>query len=1116
MSSYPDVTDRDFILKLYSKKEVKDLVEPLLTKNFKSCSFLHPHQDFLKLLINKVTPYQKLLLYHNTGSGKTFLLFGLIESNYACYRKKIVILTKNEHIKNDIKEKAKVWLQKKHVYESANKLNEDAEDFIDTYVHTQTMGILTNNITDAEKKNSLETLITEYSDRLIIIDEVHNLNTFFNEDGKTKKVSSDSILKLIKRLKNIKLIIMTASPFVDNTDELNTIIHLLTDEPIADTLDHLENAKKYLYRKVSYYNTPSETVENSNEKLVVRYFNAEEITLEVSYMGPYKIDNLDLRYTMLPMGDLQNLYYIYYLMKKVINKNSATTHDTFDRALLGLSLSILPLTSNLEYIKTKLKQALETETIDPEIDSLIVDITSISDNVSHTTHDNVDYRRQIFKLDIHQINNKDVDIHSLTDNLMYIIKDPKILSEISPKLYFVLDKINTLQKESYQTPIVIYFELVNKIGIYFITSILSAYGYHAYTTDSDRYAGKRYAIITGKTPEHVNNTMYEKFNSHENINGNVIKILLITNKLSEGISIYNVGTLFLLQTHWNFTRVQQLIGRFNRQNSHIRLPKERRNLQIFILCALSYDHNESPPPITQPLHDFYRKEQSIDYKQLQASENKYPKTLQILNIFKENAIDYEFFHRHNTNDPRVRYMRNVVNSTVTDTSTYILHTIHNLEFNFLDQVISHIVGTSPLLTLVTFLVENFTTTIADCEILLNINPRPILDHIIEHGIIHGKVCYKVQITNTDVKLCTSTFMRNMISTDYTGCTVSQLQIRSGVHRDILSPYVYYLTHNTVNLTPHQNSPTYLKIINDRLFTIKHPISTISYKNPRYLQYDSSDKNLSIESHTLDLLLDHLSDLEDTSFSNVKLTLTRYFMNNPISTTSYLALFFACVKVFCEANLNFNSLNLYVFHKNTLDLTQLYVCHILHYFKLSWFYNESDHQIVHYYYKVFTSEATYNHILVDIYSEKETNFYIFNIETGTVDLTQVKDNFYVDTFIDQYTNLPFNQNLIFIFSTIGKSIWRARTISSDTNDKRGQHRGQDLNTIASKKSKVVALLEQILNCYPEFDDAYFTKFNVRLTDHITDLNCSRSGTTCKVIIERLVIILLELGIYTVIS
>lgn len=67
----------------------------------------------------------------------------------------------------------------------------------------------------------------------------------------------------------------------------------------------------------------------------------------------------------------------------------------------------------------------------------------------------------------------------------------------------------------------------------------------------------------------------------DNLHGDIIKVMMITQSGAEGISLKHVREVHILEPYWNEIRINQVIGRAVRANSHVDLPKSERNVQVF-------------------------------------------------------------------------------------------------------------------------------------------------------------------------------------------------------------------------------------------------------------------------------------------------------------------------------------------------------------------------------------------------------------------------------------------------------------------------------------------------------------------------------------------------------
>ena len=86
----------------------------------------------------------------------------------------------------------------------------------------------------------------------------------------------------------------------------------------------------------------------------------------------------------------------------------------------------------------------------------------------------------------------------------------------------------------------------------------------------------RFFTFTGQMMENDNerSTIIPKFNEPKNIDGSVIKLLLGSQVLSEGINLKSVRQVHILDAHLNISRINQAIGRAVRYCSAVNLVSE--------------------------------------------------------------------------------------------------------------------------------------------------------------------------------------------------------------------------------------------------------------------------------------------------------------------------------------------------------------------------------------------------------------------------------------------------------------------------------------------------------------------------------------------------------------
>jgi hypothetical protein len=122
----------------------------------------------------------------------------------------------------------------------------------------------------------------------------------------------------------------------------------------------------------------------------------------------------------------------------------------------------------------------------------------------------------------------------------------------------------------------------------------------------------------------------ERLNAKENINGDKVKLILISAAGVEGLNLRNIRHVHILDPYWNETRITQVIGRAVRFCSHVDLPVDERVVDVY--------RYHSTRKGGFPLVDSYIENYA---KKKRETENSF------LDAVKEAAIDCVLYKNHN-------------------------------------------------------------------------------------------------------------------------------------------------------------------------------------------------------------------------------------------------------------------------------------------------------------------------------------------------------------------------------------------------------------------------------------------------------------------------------------
>jgi hypothetical protein len=134
----------------------------------------------------------------------------------------------------------------------------------------------------------------------------------------------------------------------------------------------------------------------------------------------------------------------------------------------------------------------------------------------------------------------------------------------------------------------------------------------------------RYTMITGDHRISPDNDFEVKgITDDNNVDGESIKVVLITQAGSEGIDFKRIRQVHILDPWYNMNRLEQIVGRAVRNFSHKDLPFEKRNVEIFMHGTILKN----------------AKEEALDLYLYRMAEIKAIKIGKITRLLKEVSVD---------------------------------------------------------------------------------------------------------------------------------------------------------------------------------------------------------------------------------------------------------------------------------------------------------------------------------------------------------------------------------------------------------------------------------------------------------------------------------------------
>jgi hypothetical protein len=698
---YPDQEDPAFNVKIAKKKEFYDTryevrpasdftaskVEEITNQLCGDPEFeLDPHQMFVRNFMSFQTPYNGLLLYHGLGTGKTCSAISVCEEMRTYLKqlgatKKIIIVASpvvQENFKIQLFDERKLkdvnglWnmkactgnkfiqevnpmnmkgLSRGRVIQQIKKIISQSYQFVGYLEFSNIIKKVMNMfVTKSDKDPSrirdkqTRALRKEFSNRMIVIDEVHNIRV--SSEGAVK-ASSEYLLEMVACVNNLKLLILSATPLFDSYQEAIWLVNLLN-----------LNDKRYPVKEAEIFDPQGNFKIDKDGNEIGKELLAQKMTGYVSYVRgenpftfPYRVwpqearnpdsmktllrDNvwtypshqangvaivkpielLDLLITNVGSYQLQAYAYILESLKK---KN-----PRFEAGTGGMSYTVLeaPLQIlNISYPSTRIGGD-----VDEDVAAGLVGGNGLERIMTHK-----DRVRAEFKY-------RDETLQEFGR-----IFSPEEIGKYSGKIDYIISRIRRSKG------IVIVYSQYIDAGVIPMALSLEELGFKRYghasrslfatppsgvqpidaltmkpKTKGQPFTQATYIMITGDKAltGNIKDELKAATDAH-NINGEVVKVIIISRAGSEGLDFKNVRQMHIMDPWYNLNREEQIIGRAVRNFSHCDLPYRERNVEIFLYGSRLQTDTEA-----------------IDLYLYRLAERKARKVAIVTRALKEIAVD---------------------------------------------------------------------------------------------------------------------------------------------------------------------------------------------------------------------------------------------------------------------------------------------------------------------------------------------------------------------------------------------------------------------------------------------------------------------------------------------
>lgn len=457
-----------------------------------------------------------MLLMHQAGTGKTRASIAVIEKirNESTKFKRAIICTRGETLQNNyIYELVEKATSGRYLPPGIEMVKDKKErqrkimKLVTTFYTFKTFEKFAKELQSMPES----TIKEQYSNAIIVIDEVHNLRLKPTE----KQNEGINIYKQFHRLchgiNNAKIILMSATPMKDSADEIASVINLIL--PLSSQLPEGANFHKVMF------DSKNMLKQNSIAKFkeIIRgrtsYLKSMPSTVIKEFVGTTLGKLKHMIVYPVEMSKFQSEYYSSAYISDMTGESGVYLNSR------QASLFVFPDGS---YGKSGFK-------------------------------DESNVRALLNKF----IGGPDTSIESKLENLK---KYSAIYSSV----------IETALKAARKgESAFIYCEYVSGGGLNLLSLLLDLMGYkRAFGNETSQ--GLRYALLTGDKDIKASkiSKIIERFNQPDNMNGRYIQLVLGSRIVSEGVTLRNVQHEMILTPHWNYAETEQAIARGIRFKSH--------------------------------------------------------------------------------------------------------------------------------------------------------------------------------------------------------------------------------------------------------------------------------------------------------------------------------------------------------------------------------------------------------------------------------------------------------------------------------------------------------------------------------------------------------------------
>jgi superfamily II DNA or RNA helicase len=644
-SLYPTLNDPNFSLKIAEKKEfeengvdasLQERVELYANELLKQRYEVAPQQGFIRNFLSAETPYNNALLFHGTGTGKTGSALSVAEENRKTIGGKNIIVASEIVLNNfksqlysetKLKEEAGVWTFESFLGPSLmEEVNPNHQLGISReFILEKLKQIINNYYTFLTYQQFYQSILTskdlekDFADRLIIIDEVHNIRKYDKNRYNDLAVRLEN---LVKQVSFVRLLLLSATPIFHSVKEIVWLLNLLNAADKRAVVDP-EN----IFDESGNFKEGGENLLLQKATGYVSFVKGEN-----PYTFPYRIyPKWFLPENTFLQNENGEFSYHVYPKKQIGGVEIGDPFGYIQHNAANLFLNTIATDSVQQQVYFSLLSSRETKNLQLPLQSLNISYPGFVSPEDGTG------RKGLERLMTFQDSKESGVKGAFEYKPETLEKYGRIFSaseigKYSAKMQSILE--NVVKSEGI---VLIYSQFLDS-GLIPMALVLEEAGFERFNQPSlfrnrseERKNSNKYIFVTGDKRLSPNNKDdIEAICSDENKDGSLIKVILISKEGSEGVDLKNIRQVHVMEPAESYFTLEQVIGRAVRNFSHKELPFLKRNVMIFLHGSL-FDSNKE-------------KEEAADLFFYRKSGERAIQMGKVTRVLKQTAIDCVINH----------------------------------------------------------------------------------------------------------------------------------------------------------------------------------------------------------------------------------------------------------------------------------------------------------------------------------------------------------------------------------------------------------------------------------------------------------------------------------------